>query len=347
MRQKQPILLATTSEGKIAEIRQTLGDLPFDFLSLGDIGYDGAGPEETEDTPARNAELKARYYGDRYGMIALADDSGLFLDAFPDWPGVHSARIAPDTGSRCAAVLEKLSGHTNRDASFLCSIAAYDPTNGTVLYAYGRLRGTILAAASHGGKNGFGYDPIFCVPDAGKTLSEMSVRDKNAISHRGKALAQMKFILQNQYGGKHIVVPCAIIVRDGMVLLSKRHDPFRPEFHGKWEFPGGRMDIGETLEENVVRETAEEVGYDIVPVKRLSEIWVEFQRGDTWAYQVYLIPYVCRIIGGNGALADAEVLEVRWFSPEEVLQQELIGANKELYRHLLPELRQCILQEHL
>lgn len=340
MRQKQPLLIATTNRGKFADFVHVLGDLPFDIVSLADVGYNAPGPEENETTLFGNAVLKARYYGERFNQVALADDSGLFIDALDGWPGIESARIAADNDARNALVLERLHGmpEDRRGAEFRVCIAAYDPRTHNVFTAVGAIRGRILQERV-AADNGFGYDPIFFVPDAGKTFAEMSHAEKNAMSHRGKALSHMKYILQNEYGGKHIVVPVALILKNNSVLLSKRNDPFRPEFHGKWEFPGGRMDIGESLEENLVREVQEEVGLIVRPLQRLSAIWVEYQSGPQWAYQVYLIPFVCSVVEEGGVLSDAEVMETRWCGLDEVLEMELIGANKEMYKAILPEIK--------
>lgn len=343
MREKQRILIATTNQGKFEEVLHIVKDLPFDFVSLRDVGYAGDGPEETEPTLLGNAMLKARHYGNMFGVIAMADDSGLFIDALSGWPGIASARIAGNSRERNAMVLEKMQNIAGevRGATFRDAIVVYDPRTDNLFTTSGEIRGTILTEQVQP-DGGFGYDPIFFIPEAKKTFAEMTMLEKNAMSHRGKALFQMKYILQNEYGGKHIVVPVAIILQGGLVLMAKRNDPFRPAFHGKWEFPGGRMDIGETLEDNLKREVWEEVGYVIEPIQRLSEIWVEHQKGEGWTYQVYLIPYACRILQGGGAGSDAEVMETRWFPPDAVLHEELIGANKAMYMAILPELKQCI-----
>lgn len=348
MREKPNVLIATTNKGKFLDAVHVLEDLPFSFVSLADVGFKGIAPEETENTLEGNAMLKAVYYGNMLGLPAIADDTGLFVDALFGWPGVLSARVAVDTKSQTDLLLKRLSDipDNKREATFRGVLAMFDPRNKNMFLSNGEARGEILRAPVSA-NNGFGYDPIFFYPSAGKTFAEMSLAEKNAVSHRGKALFHMKYILQNEYGGKHLVVPVAIIVRDGRVLMAKRNDPHRPDFHGKWEFPGGRMDVGETLEDNLIREVLEEVGYRVEPIQRLSEIWVEYQRASSGGYQVYLIPYVCRILEGGGTGSDAEVMETRWFAPEAVLNEELIGANKKMYKTLLPELLALIREKHL
>ncbi len=347
MREKQKVLIATTNDGKFKEILHVLEDLPFDFLSLSEMDQGIQAPEENDPTIFGNAVIKATAYAKQFGIITLADDSGLFIDALNGWPGVVSARIAENNEARNALVLEKLRDlpADQRGATFRAAIAVCDPKTGSILTSSGEIRGSILSERVQA-NNGFGYDPIFFVPTAGKTFAEMTLAEKNTISHRGQALFNMKYILQNEYGGRHIVVPVAIILHEGKVLLAKRNDPFRPAFHGKWEFPGGRMDIGETIEENLIREAQEEVGYLIEPIKRLSTIWVEHQTGEGWAYQVYLIPYACSILKKIGEGSDAEVMEQRWCTPEDVLTMELVGANKKMYTIILPEIQQLLNVKH-
>src|SRR3989338_1203405 len=179
MRQKQPLLIATTNSGKLADFIHVLGDLPFDIVSLSSVGYNATGPEENETTLFGNAVLKARYYGKQFNMVALADDSGLFIDALDGWPGVQSARIAGNNDARNALVLERLHGipDDRRGAEFRICVAAYDPRTHNVFTASSAVRGRLLderVAAD----NGFGYDPIFFIPDAGKTFAEMSHAEK-------------------------------------------------------------------------------------------------------------------------------------------------------------------------
>lgn len=140
---------------------------------------------------------------------------------------------------------------------------------------------------------------------------------------------------------KHIVVPIAIIVRNGKILMQRRND-LRPDFHGKWEFPGGGMEYGEEIRGNLLREVREETGYRVKIVRLLQFIGVDQQKTLAYSYQVYLLPYVCRIVGGKEQLSDDEVLEIRWFKPDDVLKQPLIGKNKPIYKKILSELKEYI-----
>ncbi len=337
---KQKLLIATTNHGKLQEIASALADAPFNLLSLRDMAGTIEAPEETEETSEGNALIKARYYATRTGLLTLADDSGLAIDALAGWPGVQIARVASDSTERNKIILERMKSVPDgvRGATFSTVLALYDPNTKNSFLSRGETRGVIttsLSATAHG----FGADPLFYLPEAQKTYAEMSLAEKNDFSHRGKALKQMEHILIHQYAGWHIVAPLAIIVKQGQVLMDLRHDPHHPEFHKKWEFPGGSMELGETLEDNVIRETKEETGFEIEVVTRLSQVEVVFREGAGYAYQVYLLPHVCRLIGGTARPAEQEVLETRWFALDDVLQYDLLGANADMYQKILPELK--------
>lgn len=149
---------------------------------------------------------------------------------------------------------------------------------------------------------------------------------------------------------KHLVVPLGIIVREGKILLNKRNDLERPHLHGKWEFPGGGMEIGETIEENLLREVKEECGYDVEIVSPLKKIWTINHKNSSMVHEhlnIYLIPFVCRIVGGGGKIQDAEVLETNWVLPEEVENYDLILENKKLYQSFFSELVSIIKTNNL
>ncbi len=340
---KRKLLLASSNPGKIAEMKAFLETLPFELVTLLDLGKDIVEPDETEATFEGNAIIKARYYAEKTGLLTLADDAGMCIDALLGWPGVHSARIAPEWEERTRLVLAKMQGipDEKRTALFRDALALRDPLNDSVFVTYGETRGSILDYTKPL-EHGFGYDNIFFLNDLGKTYSELSINEKNAVSHRGKALVRMKYHVQNTYTTKHIVVPFALIIKDGKILMNKRNDPHRPDYHNKWEFPGGTVEFGEATRDNVVREVKEEVGYDVEVLKLLQHIAVEGQTYPTHSYQVYLIPYVCRIIGGDGVYSDGEVLETKWFELDDVLNHNLIGENARMYEKLLPELREVV-----
>jgi len=186
------MVIASTNQGKISEIRAAFQGLPVEIHSLAEFGTIPE-VEETGKTFAENALLKARYYARQTGMACLADDSGLEVDALAGAPGVYSARFAGDAASdedNNQKLLAALQGipEVQRSARFRC-VLAFQDANEAVLTADGTCAGRILEAPR--GKGGFGYDPLFYMPELGATLSEISIAEKNAVSHRGQALKIM------------------------------------------------------------------------------------------------------------------------------------------------------------
>ncbi len=194
------IVVGTRNKGKVAEIAAALAALPVEVVSLD--GFPAVPEaEETGDTFAANAILKATYYALHTGRPCLADDSGLEVDALGGAPGVHSARYAgPGAGDAAcnAKLLAALAGvpAAERTARFRC-VLAYVDQDGTLLTAEGTCEGLILEAPR--GTGGFGYDPLFHYPAADKTLAEMTLAEKNAVSHRGQAVRNMATALTEYY----------------------------------------------------------------------------------------------------------------------------------------------------
>jgi XTP/dITP diphosphohydrolase len=194
------IVVATRNRGKVMEIAAALAALPVEIVSLDQFP---AIPdaEESGDTFTANAILKATHYALHTGQPCLADDSGLEVDALNGAPGVYSARYAgpeADDAANNAKLLAALAGvpESGRTGRFRCVLAYVDP-DGTLLTAEGTCEGLILAEPR--GTSGFGYDPLFFFPGTGKTLAEMAVADKNAVSHRGQALRNMATMLTRYY----------------------------------------------------------------------------------------------------------------------------------------------------
>lgn len=187
------LVVATKNEGKAREVARILADLPFEVVSLSDYP-DAPDVEETGSTFFENATIKARAYAAFTGELTLADDSGLEVDALDGAPGVFSSRFAPTTPERNAKLLEMMRDVPDgeRSARFRCAIAIAAP-DGQVRVSEGTVEGSI--AHSEKGTNGFGYDPVFYVPELGKHMAELSPDEKNAISHRGKALAEARSVL--------------------------------------------------------------------------------------------------------------------------------------------------------
>lgn len=190
------LVIATRNPGKAREIAEILRDLPLEIASLADYP-DAPEPEETGATFQENAIIKATACARFTGELSLADDSGLEVDALNGAPGVHSSRFAPTTPERNAKLLDAMEDvpDAERTARFRCVVAIATP-DGNVQTCEGTVEGII--ARSPKGSHGFGYDPIFYLPDLGKHMAELTASEKNAISHRGKALRQAKTLLQEK-----------------------------------------------------------------------------------------------------------------------------------------------------
>lgn len=185
------LVIATRNKGKTQEIKDLLEYFPVDIKNLDDFG-----PiphvEEDGDTFDENAYKKASFAARILGLPALADDSGLIVEALDNAPGIHSARYAGENATdqeRYLKLLHEMRGKTNRKATFECVISVAVPTGAALTYE-ARCEGII--AEEPAGSNGFGYDPVFFYPPFHKTFAQISRSEKNRISHRGKALAELK-----------------------------------------------------------------------------------------------------------------------------------------------------------
>ena len=184
----EKFVLATHNPGKLKEMSDILARFGVEVVSPGDLGIT-VDVEETGTTFAENAMLKAKAICAAAKLPAIADDSGLCVDALNGGPGVYSARYGGeglDDRGRYMLLLNNMRGQTTRAAHFACAIACAFP-NGDTLTAEGRCDGTIAFAPI--GEGGFGYDPVFFVPELKKTFGQLTAEEKSAISHRGKALA--------------------------------------------------------------------------------------------------------------------------------------------------------------
>ncbi len=193
---KKKIIFATGNEGKMREIREILGDLDYEILSMKEAGVNIDIIEDGE-TFEENAVIKAKAVMEATGEIVLADDSGLEIDFLNKEPGVLSARYMGEKTSyriKNQILLDRLHGVPPilRSARFVCVVAAAFP-DGRIETRRATIEGRI--ADKPAGENGFGYDPIFYLPDRKKTTAEISPEEKNEISHRGKALRQIKELL--------------------------------------------------------------------------------------------------------------------------------------------------------
>ena len=192
------LLLATTNAGKLGEIRDALSGVPIEIVTLAELPRLPE-PEETGATFADNARLKARYYGERYALPTLAEDSGLVIDALDGEPGVRSARfLGADIGypERFDEIQRRLARvpDASRAARFVCA-AVIVADRQVVFETTGVVEGVIAPAPA--GRNGFGYDPVFFYPPYDATFGEVSKEAKLRVSHRGHAFRQVAAWLRN------------------------------------------------------------------------------------------------------------------------------------------------------
>ncbi len=204
------IVFATGNAGKLKEIKKILGSLGIDIISMADAGItddiveDGTSFAENSMIKARAVAASLKKVNPSDESIVLADDSGLEIDYLNGEPGIYSARyMGKDTpySEKNAAIIERLNGvpDEKRTARFVCAISAVLP-DGKELSTLGNMEGIIGYEIA--GSNGFGYDPIFFLPQYGKTSAEISEDEKNAISHRGKALRAMEELLRKELGAQ-------------------------------------------------------------------------------------------------------------------------------------------------
>jgi XTP/dITP diphosphohydrolase len=191
MRHPTILVIATRNKGKTLEIKELLKGFPVEIKNLDDFG-----PiphlKEDGDTFDENAYKKASFAARILGLPALADDSGLTVEALDGAPGIHSARYAGENATdeqRYLQLLDEMEGKSNRKAAFECVISIAVPTGPALTYE-ARCEGLITLEPA--GSNGFGYDPVFFYPPYNKTFAQITLEEKNRISHRGKALAELR-----------------------------------------------------------------------------------------------------------------------------------------------------------
>lgn len=186
-----PLVIATKNRGKLKEIKELLEDYPVRIFSLEDFGPTPAVIEDGA-TFEENAYKKASFTARILGFPALADDSGLVVEALGGAPGVFSARFGGEgltDAQRCDRLLSKMAGESNRKAAFECVLSLSVPAGQALTYE-ARCEGQIADACR--GTDGFGYDPIFYYPPFDKTFAQISRREKSLVSHRGKALSELR-----------------------------------------------------------------------------------------------------------------------------------------------------------
>ncbi len=190
------LVIASNNLGKIEEIKSLLSPLGIKIYPQKDFTDDEI--EETCKTFIENAILKARYLSKISGLPALADDSGLVVPSLNGEPGIYSARYAGEHGNDIKnynLLLEKLAGKTNRQAYFVCVLSlCFSETHPLPIITEGRWEGEI--ALNPAGKNGFGYDPVFYIPNLNKTSAQLTKQEKNKLSHRSKAFGKLLKAIQ-------------------------------------------------------------------------------------------------------------------------------------------------------
>jgi len=199
------LLLATNNQAKVREYKSLLHSLPYELVTLAEQGITTV-VSEVGETLEENARLKATLLADKSQLLALADDSGLAVDALGGEPGLLSARYAGEDASdkdRVSYLLSRLKGvpWQKRSACFRCVIAIATP-DGEVEFCSGECRGMITLDPR--GKQGFGYDPIFYLPELDKTMAELPLETKNQISHRGQAARKVYQVLERLAPSKYI-----------------------------------------------------------------------------------------------------------------------------------------------
>ncbi len=180
------LLIASGNAGKISEISALL--TPFGIKSIPASQFNLPEPEETGKTFAENSLIKAKFYGEKTGIVALADDSGLCIEAMNGEPGIHSARFAqknfPEAFEKISKKIKK-----NPRAYFVCNLTIFDPEKNFSISFEGRVDGTLIFPPR--GDKGFGYDPIFIKDGMTKTFGEIDPQEKDQISHRGEAFKKL------------------------------------------------------------------------------------------------------------------------------------------------------------
>ena len=191
------VVLATHNQGKVVELRDILGDALGDGVEL--QGYDGPEPVEDGDTYAANALIKARAAVAHTGLPALADDSGIAVDALGGAPGIHSARYAGtrEDADNIALLLQNLEGVLERTAAFVCAAAFVTP-EGTEHVVEAVWNGEVLTVPT--GTGGHGYDPVFKADDADRSSAELTREEKNQLSHRAKAFRGIAPTVREYFG---------------------------------------------------------------------------------------------------------------------------------------------------
>lgn len=328
----QKILIATTNPGKFEEFATEFKDLPFTFVSLKDLGLNKIILEEPYNTTHENAYHKAEFFAKKSKLITIAEDSGVFVNHLGGKPGVKVKKSGSTERERLNYILEPLQGmpQTKRKISFEVTGCIYNPKNNEAHLFRGAAHGIVPTKLNSTWRPGVEHDAIFYHPPSKKLFSEMSLPEKNLVSHRGQIISQIRIFLAKQYGFKQIIVPGGLIIQNRRLLLLQRRDS-RAEFNNKWEFPGGGVENGEDVERCLKRECLEETGFSISIIERLPAIYTKVEH--RWNYQVFLIIYICAITGGKLKTMDNETSGHAWCTYEEAIKKDSLDLNKKIIKN--------------
>lgn len=324
----QKILIATTNEGKFHEIVNLFSDLHFTFINLQEVKLNKIDLDEPFDTTWENALHKAKFFAKKTGLMTIADDTAFYVDFLKGQPGVKAKRWANTSQERSKKILEAVKNvpTKKRGAHFETHACLYNPSNDVFTIFPGRVDGEIIERKRSNFRAGMDYDSIFFYPPLKKSFSDLSIAEKNTVSHRGQALLKVKHFLEKQFHFRQLVVPAAIIVKDRKMFFQKRRDS-RKEFD-RWEFPGGGVEDGEDLIGCLKREVKDETGFIVEPLELLSPIMNKVEK--KYSYQVFLPVYICKIKSGKIKVAHNEVSDHGWFTIKEALKLKFLPLNKEI-----------------
>ncbi len=326
---KPTILIASTNKGKVEEIRSNLNDLPFKFIGLNDLKANIPEPDEPFDTTHFNALKKSEYYARKTQLLTIAEDTALYVDSLNGLPGIKSKRFGATAEERNNKLLKLMLSYkgTKRSARFETSACLFDPKNNSAQIFGGQAKGTIATSIHPDPRKGMGYDAVFYYPPLKKYFADLTVEEKNNVSHRGQALHDLKKYLNKINQAPQYLVPVSLIIKDRKVLLLKRRDP-RLDFNNLWEFPGGGVEYGETMERCLKRETFEETGYQVEIIQQLPKFFTAVRNKKDGNYQVFTILFICKIKSGKLKINPPEHSSFGWYTYKQMMKQKLIPLNR-------------------
>ncbi len=325
----QKILIATTNEGKFYEIVNFFSDLHFKFVDLKAVGLDKIEVEEDCDTTWENALKKAKFFAEKSKLITIAEDTGFYVKELGGMPGIKAKRFALSPKKRNEKILKLLKGvpTAKRNAYFETHACIYKPQEENFSIFVGRAEGKISEKSVADFRPGMNYDCIFYYPPLKKNFSELSVAEKNTVSHRGQVMSKVKHHLDKQFAFRQLIVPLALITKDRKIFFTKRRDT-RKEFNNHWEFPGGGVEVGETTLNCLKREVKEETGFTVEPIEIFKEIECKVEK--KYGYQIFLPIYICKVLSGKVSIADNETADYGWFTLKETLKLDFLPLNKKI-----------------